>query len=783
MNGQPTPIDSQLRDQLARRAAGRTPDDLLAEVLAAVDSAPATRARARWLRPMWRVPRLAAAGIGVTLVAILAVALAVPGLRGGPAASPAGYPTDRAFTTAELAALLAGPPLATNTPLVVTATIDIRSDVCPMNRYPTVGVIDGMDPQVCVMEGGLPPVLTGNTATGTFALRFLGGRTFGLLGEITPASSSRLAFHAADDWPLAGKTFLVDGWLGAVETTASCMQQTAGDVLSPNGEDCPYMDWLGDDSTAPGIQADYEYDTGSPEPSYDPLSLRGNARHVGAGGMRAIDSVDPNEPHRGVFVVRSVVEQCPNASPQDNAGCGAWLVLAKVVDISLPQPTAPPTPLATPLAGYPADRALTTAELASLLAGPALPTNTALVASVTIAPPAEPCPLKGYATLGPLEGMSSQVCVVVDDTGSEIYAGGASGTFAFRYLAPGYLGLMGAIAPASDSRLAFHATEDWPTAQAFLVDGWLGAYQHSCPFGLVVSPGDVLNPDGEDPCETDWLTDDPNAQPSVDPTGGILPPGGGQFVEAGGMRLIDNVPGDAPNLGVFVVERENGAWRVLAKVADISPAESSPAPASPTPTPAMVPVATPVASPSASFTPAPAGLIGPDDRALAPAELSALIAADPSHLSGRYVIDKRVTCDGTDCSGVAPKALADVIQPDGSIALVGPVDLRPDGGLVWTVPQALAAYQNRFIFIVDAWMFTDGQSAWLDSDATAELTAQDGTFSQFAPAGTPAGTAVHGLFLVQRVEDGKTCGLSPTASAGNCFPQGEILARLEVATP
>jgi len=124
-----------------------------------------------------------------------------------------------------------------------------------------------------------------------------------------------------------------------------------------------------------------------------------------------------------------------------------------------------------------------------------------------------------------------------------------------------------------------------------------------------------------------------------------------------------------------------------------------------------------------------------------------------------------------------------VIQPDGSIALVGPVDLRPDGRLVWTVPQALAAYQDKFIFIVDAWMFTDGQSAWLDSDATAELTAQDGAFSQFAPAGTPAGTAVHGLFLVERVEDGKTCGLSPTASAGDCFPQGDILARLEVATP
>ena len=43
MNDQPLPIDSQLRDQLARRAAGRTPDDLLAEVLTAVNSAAACR--------------------------------------------------------------------------------------------------------------------------------------------------------------------------------------------------------------------------------------------------------------------------------------------------------------------------------------------------------------------------------------------------------------------------------------------------------------------------------------------------------------------------------------------------------------------------------------------------------------------------------------------------------------------------------------------------------------------------------------------------------------------
>jgi hypothetical protein len=614
MNAQLPPIDSGLREQLARRAAGRVPDGLLDGVLTALDSAVAPRAIPRWPRLIWRVPRMAMAGMGAALVAILAIAVAFPAFRGGPATSPAGYPADRALTTAELAELLAGPPLPTNATLVAAVTIDAKTDVCPMNRYPTIGVVEGMGSQVCVMGATVSAYLSGPKTTGTFAFRYLAPGYLGLLGQITPASSSKLAFHVADDWPLGGQAFLVDAWLGAtVNPSEKCIAPVAmeyGDPLDPAGFDCPYSDWFSDTASLPAATP---------------------PRLIEAAGARHFDSIGVDAAVHGVFVVRSVTEQCPNASPQDNAGCAAWLVLAKVADISLPGPTA----TATAPAGYPADRALTTAELASLLAGPALPTNTALVASVTIAPPAEPCPLKGHATLGPLEGMSSQVCVVVDDTGSDIYAGGASGTFAFRYLAPGYLGLMGAIAPASDSRLAFHATEDWPTAQAFLVDGWLGAYQHSCPYGPAVSPGDALNPDGYDPCETDWLTDDPNAQPSVDPTGGILPPGGGQFVEAGGMRLIDNVPGDAPNLGVFVVERENGAWRVLAKVADISLAESSPAPASPTPTPAMVPVATPVASPSASFTPAPAGLIGPDDRALAPAELSALIAADPSRLSGR----------------------------------------------------------------------------------------------------------------------------------------------------
>jgi hypothetical protein len=695
MNGQPTPIDSDLREQLARRAAGRLPDGLLADVSAALDTAPVPAAIARWPRLIWRVPRMAMAGMGAALVAILAIAIAFPAFRGGPATSPAGYPADRALTTAELAALLAGPPLPTNAALVASVTIDANTDVCPMNRYPTIGVVEGMGSQVCVMGATVSAYLSGPKATGTFAFRYLAPGYLGLLGQITPASSSKLAFHVADGWPLAGKTFLVDAWLGAVETTASCIQPTTGDVLSPNGDDCPYMDWLGDDSTAPGIQADYEYYIGSPEPSYDPLSLRGNARHVGAGGMRVIDSVDPNEPHYGVFVVRSVVEQCPNASPQDNAGCSAWRILAKVADISLPQPTAPPTATATPIAGYPAGRALTTAELAALMAGPALPTNTALVASGAIAP-AEPCPLTGYATLGVLEGMSSQVCVV-DDTGRfGVYDGRTSGTFAFRYLAPGYLGFMGAIAPASDSRLAFQAAEAWPTAQAFLVEGWLGAYQHSCPYGPAVSPGDALNPDGEDPCETDWLTDDPNAQPSADPTGGLLPPGGGQFVEAGGMRLIDDAPGDAPSLGVFVVELENGAWRVLAKVADISlPGPSGTAHGTSTAAPTTAPPATPLA-------PALTGVIGTGNRPLTVDQLETLMVGQLDHLAGRIVIVEapiptQISCqsdaNGGGCA-VNTKPLAQTgtwavsIGAEGALRLVGQIATPIAASYVFSVEEA-----------------------------------------------------------------------------------------------
>ncbi|HEX7612045.1 MAG TPA: hypothetical protein VF371_04655 [Candidatus Limnocylindrales bacterium] len=551
MNSQLPPIDSDIREHLSRRSAGRLPDDLFAEVSTALDGVREPPARTRWPRLIWSAPRLAGAGMGVALVAILAVAVAFPAFQPGPAASPAGYPTDRALTTGELARLMAGPQLPINTTLVASVTIDSRQDVCPMNSRPTVGVVEGMDSQVCVMG----------------------------------------------------------------------------------------------------------------------------------------------------------------------------------------------------------------ATLAAQLPGPT-----------------------------------------------------ADGIFAFRYMAPGYLGLLGQITPASSSKIAFRVAEDWPISpdNTFLVEGWLGAHPRSCPTYIATSGGDPLDPDGYDQCESNWLTDDPNAARSTyahgsDYAGLLAAPDGGRYVVAGGMRVLDAIPGDAPVHGVYVVRaviaacsmvdpscQRFGFWDVLAKVADVPLPAPSPATSSPTPTTA--PPASPIASPSAGIDVAPTGLIGPNNRALTPAELSALTAADSNHLAGRYVIDMRVTCDGVDCSGLPPKAIADQIQR-GSIELVGPVDLRPDGGLVWTVPQSLNGFQERFIFIVDAWIGGGGlgdacdiggqpcdRSTRLGSGPNArELTAQTGAISQFTPPNTPVGSDVRGLFLVRRVDNGKVCGMAPLASAGQCSAQVEILARLEPA--
>jgi hypothetical protein len=344
------PIDPTIRARLARRASGRMPDDLTARVFAAIDREPA-KPRLSWLPSLgsggFHVPAPLAAAGGMAAVLVLVAALFVaPGLwRGTTGTGLAGYPADRALTTIELATLMNGPDLPLNTALVADVTITANMDVCPMNRYPTIGVVEGMGGQVCVMGSQLSSRLETASVTGTFAFRYIARGYLGLLGEITPASGSRVAFRVADEWPSHAQTFMVEGWMTQLhfpaEDTAFCPVETpftAGDVLDPTGSAPCVSTWL--DGSA------------SPAPTRDTLGLTfaKSAREVEAAGMGVIDAIPSGRPVFGLYVVRAVTGPCADQPSTSSVGCTTWRVLAKVSEVALPGPSASrvPTPTWTP---------------------------------------------------------------------------------------------------------------------------------------------------------------------------------------------------------------------------------------------------------------------------------------------------------------------------------------------------------------------------------------------------------------------------------------------------
>ena len=820
MNGELPPVDPGIREQLARRSAGRLPEGLLSDVSAAVDGVSVERpARLRLGFAAMGAPRLAAAA-SLALVFVVAAALvAVPRFM----TSPAGNTSYAALTAPELASLLAAKtPPAMNTTLVATVTVDSRNDVCPMNRYPTRGVIEGMGSQVCVMGADLTAYLSADRVsapkvTGTFAFRYLAPGYLGLIGELTLPVTG-VTFRATDDWPLQGRTFLVDGWRGADELTGSCIAPTAGDVLLPDGGDCPYDNWLGTDSTAPGIAADHVTVANSPEPTYDPLSLRGDARHVEAGGMRIIDSIDHAAPMHGVYVVRPVTEGCPNASPIDSRGCGYWRVLARVSDTSLHAPTATATPTQAPTGVYPTDRALTTDELARLLAEPGLAVNTALVASVTIDPQPDACPMNSRPTYGVIHGIDPQVCVIgpVGDT-SSVAAG--RNVFAFRYIAPGYLGLLGLIQPASASKLAHRVVDDWSQAgKVLIVQGWLGADPIPCPSLDPAQSVDPLNPVGV--CGQDWMSDeDPNTPPNA--SGSLTVPK--RLVLAGGMRLIDELPGEPAVHGAYVVR--NGApgtcstastnsgncGVVLAKLADVTIPKVAPS-ASPTPSPTATPTVAPPATPLIPAGGSPIGLFGYGNRPLTADEFASVWAADPARLAGRIVVAKgpvptRFQCADAIWEGKpadAPCVNLSIqggyiaqegywvirVGADGKLSIVGEISI-PDTSFVYSFRDAVDSgmYSGKPV-MVDAWFdwrpcdsppypsdnacYGGEPTTYLAEAANLEpignrgpasIPVQLGAYNKFGSTDLTTGP-IHGVFLIQYAHGSV-----------------EVLARLEVADP
>jgi hypothetical protein len=614
MNGELGPIDPGIREQLTRRSAGSVPVDLEAAITRALDVAPAPRVPSRWPRVAWRTPRFAGAGIGLALVVILAIGIAGPALQTSAPASFPGYPVERALTTAELASLLAEPDLAPNTAVVASVTIESRHDVCPMNSRMTFGIIQGIEPQACVV-GAIGVGVENQTGSGTFAFRILSrgvvmltettpSDVLGLLGEITPASNSRLAFHVAEEWPLAGKTFLVEGWLGQVKLAIYCLPaQSGGDVLAPNGSSCGNSDWLGANATAPAIEAEYGSGSITPTPSPDPLSLRGNARHVEAGGMRLIDSVDPGAPVHGTFVVRSVTEGCPGDPPTSSRGCPAWRVLAKVPDISAPVPTATRTAIPSPTSTAPAvpmwdpsQRALTTAELGQTVDSGKLAKYQIVVADATVSPaPTGACAAAdtlnvggfGMAIAGEVAGLDPPVCVYTDEN-DKIPA--TTGGLVLSSIGPRRLGYMGSLTAAA-GRLAFKAAEDWPRG-FFLVDAWLDFEVADCRHTSMPGSGgsDPLHPDGfscvaimRDSQPTDKTSPD---TASVGPTATSTAPADGKQVNAL-PSLVSPAPGllSVPESvhGVFLVHynplcsltnpTDCEQWQVIGRV---DPLELSP---------------------------------------------------------------------------------------------------------------------------------------------------------------------------------------------------------------
>jgi hypothetical protein len=499
--------------------------------------------------------------------------------------------------------------------------------------------------------------------------------------------------------------------------------------------------------------------------------------------MRIIDSVDHAAPVRGVYVVRSVVEACAGDPPQSSRGCGAWRVLAKVADVSAPVATPVPTPsptmpAATPPTGYSVDRALTAAELAAVMAGPALPVNTTLVAAVTIDSSeagAPGCvPTSDSSTIGLVHGMPTRVCV---------FGGGYSparvpGIFAFRYLGPGALNLMAQITPASSSRPVFRATESWPWTISGDTTFLVGGYLVREPAGSRITD----TPNGPAPSTNTYQT------VQVDDTAGIDSSDPSRY----GVFVVWCVPVYTPTDSIGS-HGDGFAYHVVAQVGDIALPGAS-APPSPSPSSGLVaPPATPI---DTSLT----GVIGTGDRPLSADELETLMVSRPDHLAGRVVIVEapiptQISCqsdaNGGGCA-VNTRSLAAEgdwavrVGANGMLTLIRRVSTPGSGDFVFTLDQiAIDDYKDGDLLLVDAWLIfappsicdildtpkpsvCDGSSL-SPTDMTNqpnELPVQLGTY-QAITGNAAYGPPVHGLFVVRMAT-----GTVPT-----------ILARLEPATP
>jgi hypothetical protein len=146
--------------------------------------------------------------------------------------------------------------------------------------------------------------------------------------------------------------------------------------------------------------------------------------------------------------------------------------------------TAIPIPASTAHAGYPFDRALTSAELAAFLANPALKPGTTFAARVTIQGK-NYC--EGYSADGVLLGIPPRWCV----RDVSLNMPQVTGVFALRYVSPGWLESVGGVKGAAPDRLVHKSDDGWPWAltayTTFLTQGYL--VRGESTFIVTAAPG------------------------------------------------------------------------------------------------------------------------------------------------------------------------------------------------------------------------------------------------------------------------------------------------------
>jgi hypothetical protein len=529
------------------------------------------------------------------------------------------------------------------------------------------------------------------------------------------------------------------------------------------------------------------------------LEIPKAARLVEAAGIGDFDAIPSGVAVRGVYIVRSTTEGCPGDPPQSSRGCGAWRVLAKVAEISMPAPsgtplevattaptTAPPaTPLATTLTGVmgTGNQPLTTDELETLMV--TRPDHLAGRVVIVEAPIPTQISCQSDASGGGCAVNSKPLA--------------SDGAWAVSIGADGTLSLTGQIATPTAGGYVFKLDQlqAWSSGTGLvIVDAWLD-WETRCDTLPTEPPDHVCHFSLLFPDQPKWMH--------------MTPDSTAQYVKPDNAYLLYGSQDSYREAihGLYLMRVEAGS--TLTMLARLETETASAAPVTTTP---ATPMATAVAPPGESEVAATA-LFGEGNRPLTAAEFATLWAADPAHLAGRIAIVKGPVPTGFECSSVgqtgsnatSPRpCYANVVDgqvapegywairvgSDGMLSVVGELS-TPGSKFVVSLEEARAVWKapgsDKAFVLVDAWIGGMGadacdvvgqpcyEASWLapgpyevsrvgSSPADGQVTVQPGAYHMFGAGSVGGGPAIQGVFLVQGLAD-----------------EGQVVARMEVAVP